>query len=81
MSELIDALAIDDRLVTTNPISHLFQEKNLKVFSLNDITKMLVFLNPIKPNLVIVDMMMPERGGISLCKLIKIILLKQLEIT
>ena len=71
MSELIDVLVVDDSAFTTNSISHILQKKNLKVVSLNDTSKVLEFLNQTKPALVILDIMMPECDGISLCKLIK----------
>jgi phosphoribosyl 1,2-cyclic phosphodiesterase len=71
MSEIVDVLVVYNRLPATNSLSHVLQQKNLKVISLNDHNKVTEFLRQKKPALVILDLMMPEPDRLILCKLIK----------
>ena len=71
MNELSDILVVDDSTFTTSLISHILKKKNLSIASINDSKKAIEFLYTKKPAVVILDIMMPELDGITLCKMIK----------
>ena len=71
MPEHLDVLIVDDSAFFTKSISNFLGEKNLKVAALNDSRKVIEFLIKNHPDLILLDIMMPELDGITLCKKIK----------
>jgi phosphoribosyl 1,2-cyclic phosphodiesterase len=71
MSENIDVLIVDDSQFFTKAVGDFLQEHNLKIATINDSRKVMDFLSKKKPALILMDIMMPELDGISLCKMIK----------
>lgn len=69
--EHIDVLVVDDSVFFTESIDHFLRENDLKVATANDSTRVLDLLKEKKPRLILLDIMMPELDGISLCKMIK----------
>lgn len=71
MSEKSDVLIVDDSIFFTESIGHFLREHDLKVAAINDSRRVIDFLRGNKPTLILLDIMMPELDGITLCKMIK----------
>lgn len=71
MGEMLDVLIVDDSTFFTESVGGYLREKELRVATLNDSRKVIDFLQDQKPALILLDIMMPELDGISLCKMIK----------
>ncbi len=71
MGEYLDVLIVDDSVFFTESIGSFLREKNLKVATINESKKVMEFLKERKPTLILLDIMMPELDGISLCRMIK----------
>ena len=70
-SKRLDVLVVDDSVFFTESMGHVLRENDLKVATINDSTKVMDFLKQKVPDLILLDIMMPELDGISLCKMIK----------
>jgi phosphoribosyl 1,2-cyclic phosphodiesterase/CheY-like chemotaxis protein len=71
MGERFDVLIVDDSTFFTEAVGQYLREQNLRVETLNDSRKVIEFLQDKTPALILLDIMMPELDGISLCKMIK----------
>ena len=67
----IDVLVVDDSAFFTESMEHFLRDNDLNVATINDSTKVMDFLKEKQPSLILLDIMMPELDGISLCKMIK----------
>jgi len=70
-TEHIDVLVVDDSVFFTESMGHFLRDNGLTLAAINDSTKVVEFLKRKKPDLILLDIMMPELDGISLCKMIK----------
>ena len=61
-------LAVDDDLDVLETLSRVLQRENFEVTLFNSGKKALAFLETTKPDLLMLDIMMPEMDGISLCR-------------
>ncbi|MBN2467725.1 MAG: response regulator [Deltaproteobacteria bacterium] len=67
----IDVLIVDDSPFFTDSVGHFLREHELAVATINDSSKVMDFLSEKKPELLLLDIMMPEVDGISLCRMVK----------
>lgn len=64
-------LVIDDDVETTELIKIILDPENFEVIATNSGLEGLDMLNHINPSVVVLDLMMPEIDGFSLCKKIR----------
>jgi phosphoribosyl 1,2-cyclic phosphodiesterase len=71
MAAALDVLIVDDSPFFTEALGHFLRQQNLRVATLNDSKKVIEALKSDKPRLMVLDIMMPDLDGITLCSMIK----------
>ena len=64
-------LIIDDSREDVNAVLNIFRESGINILYNNDAFKTLDFIYKEAPDLIILDILMPELGGYELCRMIK----------
>jgi two-component system phosphate regulon response regulator PhoB len=64
-------LIVDDDIQTTRLLSSLIEKAGYEAVAVNDSMKAAQTAKDIKPDLVLMDIMMPHINGIELCRLFK----------
>jgi CheY-like chemotaxis protein len=64
-------LIVDDDKETTELLEAVIQTGGYEPFSINESTKALKTIESIMPDLILMDIMMPQINGITLCKQVK----------
>lgn len=64
-------LALDDDLKFLNILKSQIIDKNIKIITLNNPLQIWEFIENIYPDLIILDLQMPEINGIEICKVIR----------
>ncbi len=67
----IKLLVIDDDTAVTDLLSLLLRSQGFEVFATNNSTEGLNMIREIQPNLVILDLMMPEMDGWEICRAVR----------
>jgi DNA-binding response OmpR family regulator len=67
----IKLLVIDDDTAVTDLLSLLLRSQGFEVFATNNSTDGLNMIREIEPNLVILDLMMPEMDGWEVCRSVR----------
>src|SRR6266542_4021822 len=67
----IKLLVIDDDTAVTDLLSLLLRSQGFEVFATNNSTEGLNIVRETQPNLVILDLMMPEMDGWEICKAVR----------
>ncbi|HSE41208.1 MAG TPA: response regulator, partial [Acidobacteriota bacterium] len=66
-----DVLVVDDELDIRNYLQTVLQEEGLTVRCVPSATEALALIQQEKPQLIVLDLMMPEMPGDELCRIIK----------
>jgi DNA-binding response OmpR family regulator len=64
-------LIIDDDLQTTTLLEMLLSEKGYETVSVNDSSQAVRVANETSPDLIILDLMMPEPDGFKVCRMLR----------
>jgi two-component system, sensor histidine kinase and response regulator len=64
-------IIVDDNTNNLHVLAHILRDKGLKVATVKDGFKALKFIQHKKPDLVLLDIMMPEMDGYEVCKELK----------
>jgi DNA-binding response OmpR family regulator len=64
-------LVIDDDTAVTDLLSLLLRSQGFEVFATNNSTEGLNMIREIEPNLVVLDLMMPEMDGWEVCRSVR----------
>jgi two-component system KDP operon response regulator KdpE len=67
----IKLLVIDDDTAVTDLLSLLLRSQGFEVFATNNSTDGLNMIREIEPNLVVLDLMMPEMDGWEVCRSVR----------
>src|SRR6266508_5342057 len=67
----IKLLVIDDDTAVTDLLSLLLRSQGFEVFATNNSTEGLNMIREIEPNLVVLDLMMPEMDGWEVCRSVR----------
>lgn len=67
----IKLLVIDDDTAVTDLLSLLLRSQGFEVFATNNSTDGLNMIREIQPNLVVLDLMMPEMDGWEVCRSVR----------
>src|ERR1044071_8768792 len=67
----IKLLVIDDDTAVTDLLSLLLRSQGFEVFATNNSTDGLNMIREIQPNLVVLDLMMPEMDGWEVCRAVR----------
>lgn len=67
----IKLLVIDDDTAVTDLLSLLLRSQGFEVFATNNSTDGLNMIREVEPNLVILDLMMPEMDGWEVCRSVR----------
>ncbi len=67
----IKLLVIDDDTAVTDSLSLLLRSQGFEVFATNNSTDGLNMVREIQPNLVVLDLMMPEMDGWEVCRAVR----------
>src|SRR5512138_400349 len=67
----IKLLVIDDDTAVTDLLSLLLRSQGFEVFATNNSTEGLNMIREIQPNLVVLDLMMPEMDGWEICRAVR----------
>ena len=64
-------LIIDDEIQTTNLLEMLLSERGYETVSVNDSSMAIQEANSTKPDLILLDLMMPEPDGFKVCRMLR----------
>lgn len=67
----IKLLVIDDDTAVTDLLSLLLRSQGFEVFATNNSTDGLNMIRELEPNLVVLDLMMPEMDGWEVCRAVR----------
>lgn len=67
----IKLLVIDDDAAVTDLLSLLLKSQGFEVFATNNSTEGLAMIREVQPDLVILDLMMPEMDGWEVCRSVR----------
>src|SRR5215211_3838372 len=67
----IKLLVIDDDTAVTDLLSLLLRSQGFEVFATNNSTEGLTMIRELEPNLVVLDLMMPEMDGWEVCRSVR----------
>ncbi|MDW7673335.1 MAG: diguanylate cyclase [Bacillota bacterium] len=67
----LKVLVVDDSKVNTRLLTEILKAEGLEVFSTNNSQKALETARVVNPDLILLDIMMPELDGFTICKLLK----------
>ena len=67
----IKLLVIDDDTAVTDLLSLLLRSQGFEVFATNNSTDGLNMIRELQPNLVVLDLMMPEMDGWEVCRAVR----------
>jgi two-component system KDP operon response regulator KdpE len=67
----IKLLVIDDDTAVTDLLSLLLRSQGFEVFATNNSTDGLNMIREVEPNLVVLDLMMPEMDGWEVCRAVR----------
>jgi two-component system KDP operon response regulator KdpE len=62
---------IDDDIDMTEMVCNLLPEDEFEAFSANQSSEGIELIKSVSPDIVILDMMMPDRGGLEICQEIR----------
>ena len=71
MKMTIKLLVIDDDAAVTDLLSLLLKSQGFEVFATNNSTEGLAMIREVQPDLVILDLMMPEMDGWEVCRSVR----------
>jgi two-component system KDP operon response regulator KdpE len=71
MKMTIKLLVIDDDTAVTDLLSLLLRSQGFEVFATNNSTEGLTMIRELEPNLVVLDLMMPEMDGWEVCRSVR----------
>jgi len=69
----IKVLVVDDSDVIKHALSNFFREYNFEVYTCNDGLEGIQMAKKVAPNLIFLDLMMPNLDGIKMLKILKIL--------
>ncbi len=71
MKMAIKLLVIDDDAAVTDLLTLLLKSQGFEVFATNNSTEGLAMIREVQPDLVILDLMMPEMDGWEVCRSVR----------
>ena len=71
MKMTIKLLVIDDDAAVTDLLTLLLKSQGFEVFATNNSTEGLAMIREVQPDLVILDLMMPEMDGWEVCRSVR----------
>lgn len=64
-------LVVDDNILNIRLLKDILEDENYTVFQINNSIEVLDIVNDVKPDVILLDIMMPEMDGFEVCKALK----------